>query len=148
MLIDTLRQDLTAAMKARDKTTTRTIRSIITATTQAEVAGDHPKTLTDDEVIEIIFNLAKQRTEAAEAFDKGNRAEQAAAERAEHEVLHQYLPAALTPAELEALVEETLAERGWTSKADMGAAIRAINTEVAGRADGRDVADQVKRKLA
>ena len=148
MLIDTLRQDLTTAMKAKDKLTVRTLRSVIAAVKEAEVAGDHSKVLTDDEINQVISKQAKQRTEAADAFEQGNRPEQAAAERAELEVLRRYLPSPLTPQELDALVDETLASGGWTTKADMGAAIRAANEATKGRAEGSAVAQAVKSRLA
>ncbi|MEL7155650.1 MAG: GatB/YqeY domain-containing protein [Actinomycetota bacterium] len=148
MLIDTIRQDLTTAMKAKDAVRLRSLRAVIAAVKEAEVAGDEARTLTDDEVQAVITAQVKRRVEAAEAFDAGDRPEQAAAERAEKAVLETYLPAALTPEELEELVDRALAEGGWSSKADMGQAMKAINAEVAGRADGRTVADLVKSKLA
>lgn len=148
MLIDTIREDLTDAMKAKDPVRLRSLRAIIAAVQEAEVAGSEATTLTDDEVQKVIAAQVKRRVEAAEAFDDADRPERAADERAEQEVLETYLPAALTEAELESLVVETLAEGGWTAKADMGQAMKAINAKVAGRADGRAVADLVKSRLA
>lgn len=147
MLLDTIRQDLKVAMKARDDVRLRSLRAIIAAVQEAEVAGAEAKTLTDDEVLAVITAQVKRRNEAAEAFDEGGRPERAAAERAEKAVLEHYLPAGLTPEELEALVETSLAEGSWTTKADMGTAMKAINAKVAGRADGRAVADLVKARL-
>jgi uncharacterized protein YqeY len=147
MLIDTIRNDMTAAMKSRDALKLRSLRAIIAAVQEAEVAGTASKTLSDDEVLKVISAQVKRRVEAAEAFEAGGADDRAANERAEKEVLEAYLPAALDDAELEALVSATLAENGWTSKADMGQAMKAINAKVAGRADGRAVADLVKAKL-
>lgn len=148
MLIDTIRADMTAAMKARDALKLRSLRAIIAAVQEAEVAGTEAKTLTDDEVTKVIAAQVKRRIEAAEAFEAGGAEDRAENERAEQEVLEAYLPAALDEAELVSLVDATLAEGGWTTKADMGKAMKAINTKVAGRADGRAVADLVKSKLA
>ncbi len=148
MLIDDIREDLTAAMKAKDRVRLRSLRAIIAAVQEAQVAGAEATTLTDDEVQRVISAQVKRRIEAAEAFDEAGRAERAADERAEQAVLEAYLPAALTEAELESLVTGKLAEGGWTTKADMGQAMKAINAEVAGRADGRTVAELVKSKLA
>lgn len=148
MLIDTIRQDMTAAMKARDDVTLRTLRAVIAAVQEAEVAGAEAKTLTDDEVQAVITAQVKRRVEAAVAFDEGGRAEKAEAERAEKAVLEAYLPAALTEDELVALVESTLADGGWTSRQDMGSAMKAVNAKVAGRAEGRVVADLVKSRLS
>ena len=148
MLIDTIRTDMKAAMKAKDAVALRTLRSIVSAVQEAEVAGTEPVTLSDGEVEKIIAAQAKRRVEAAEAFDGGGRTEQAEAERAELAVLEGYLPEALGADELEALVDAELAAGGFSSKADMGAAMKAINAKVAGRADGRAVADLVKSRLS
>ncbi len=148
MLIETIRTDLTAAMKARDALTLRTLRSVIAAVQEKEVSGKAANKLDDDGVIKVIAAQVKRRAEAAEAFDAGNRPEKAAEERAEAEILERYLPKGLTEDELVALVEATLSANGFTDKADMGKAMKAVNAEVAGRADGRAVADLVKARLA
>lgn len=147
-IIETIRTDLKTAMKARDQVTLRTLRSVITAVQEAETSGSGPKQLDDAGVQKVIATQAKQRVEAAEAFAEADRAEQEAAERAELAVLEQYLPKALGDAELEALVDRVLADNAISTKADMGKAMKAVNAEVAGRADGRAVADLVKSKLS
>ena len=148
MLLDTIRDDLKSAMKARDEVRLRSLRAVIAAVQEAEVAGDEARTLSDTEVQAIIGAQVKRRVEAAEAFDAGGRPERAEDERAEQAVLEAYLPAALTPEELETLVDAALSAGGWTTMADMGTAMKAIQAEVAGRADGKAVADLVKAKLA
>ncbi len=148
MLIDTIRTDLTTAMKARDALTMRTLRSVIAAVQEKEVSGKSAGTLDDDGVLKVIAAQVKQRAEAAEAFDTGNRPEKAADERAESEILERYLPKGLAEDELIALVESTLSANGFTDKADMGKAMKAVNAEVGGRADGRMVADLVKARLS
>ncbi len=147
MLIDDIRTDLTTAMKAKDAVTVRTLRAVIAAVKEAEVAGAQATTLDDAGVQRVITAQAKRRVEAAEAFDAGGRAEKAADERAELAVLESYLPAALTESELEELVTRVLAAEGISQKSDMGRAMKAVNAEVAGRADGRQVADLVKSRL-
>lgn len=147
MLIDTIRQDMTAAMKSRDTVKLRSLRAIIAAVQEAEVAGTEAKTLSDDEVQKVIAAQVKRRVEAAEAFDAGGADDRAEGERAEQAVLEAYLPAALSEDELEELIVATLAEEGLTAKADMGQAMKAVNAKVAGRADGRVVAQSVKSKL-
>ncbi len=148
MLIETIRQDLTTAMKARDQLRTRTLRAVIAAVQEAQVAGAEARTLSDDEVVAVITAQVKRRVEAAEAFEQGGRAEKAADERAEKEVLEAYLPAGLTADELDSLIAAALAEGGWAAPSDMGPAMKAVNAKVAGRADGRLVADRVKARLA
>ncbi len=147
-LMQQIRADLTTAMKAKDKVTVRTLRAVVAAVQEAEVAGSAATSLDDDGVQKVIAAQAKRRVEAAEAFDAGDRAEKAADERAELAVLEGYLPKALSEDELAALVDETLQAEGITEKADMGKAMKAVNQKVAGRADGRTVADMVKSRLA
>ncbi len=148
MLMDTIRTDLKAAMKARDALKLRSLRAVIAAVQEQEVSGKGAKTLDDAGVQKVIAAQVKRRVEAAEAFEAGDRADKAADERAEIGVLEAYLPSQLSDEEMIQLVEATLAEEGITTKADMGKAMKAVNQKVAGRADGRAVADAVKARLA
>ena len=91
-LKDRLRADLTTAMKARDELRSSTLRMVLAAVTNAEVAGKTAKTLSDDEVIGVLTSETKKRREAATAFADGGRAESAERERAEAEVIAVYLP--------------------------------------------------------
>ncbi len=147
MLLDQLRADLTAAMKDRDTATVGALRLGLAAITEASVAGDEAKELSDDEVVKVLTKAARKHEEAAEAFAGAGREEQAAAERVSYGVLARYLPKALGADELAAIVDETLADGGFTTPKDMGAAMKAINAKVAGRADGKVVADLVKARL-
>jgi hypothetical protein len=142
-----LRTDLNTAMKARDELTTATLRMTLAAITTDEVAGKSPRELSDDEVRRVITREAKKRREAAEAYDTAGRAELAARERAEGEVLDRYLPAQLSDAELTSLVQAAIAEAGATSPRDMGAVMRVAQPQVAGRADGKRLSDEVRRQL-
>jgi uncharacterized protein YqeY len=148
MLAEKLRADLTAAMKERDTVTTGALRLALAAVMEASVAGDAAEELSDDEVVAVIARAARKHEEAAEAFAAAGREESAAAERASYDVLARYLPKALDPAELEAIVAEAIAAGGFSSPKDMGAAMKAVNAEVAGRADGKAVAELVKAKLS
>jgi uncharacterized protein len=143
-----LRQDLNTAMKARDELTTATLRMTLTAITNEEVAGRSARELGDDEVMRIITREGKKRREAAEAYDAAGRAELAARERAEGDVLERYLPAQLGTDELAELVRSAVAEAGATSQRDMGAVMKLVQPRVAGRADGKRVSDEVRRQLA
>jgi uncharacterized protein YqeY len=147
-VLEQLRRDLTAAMKARDPATAGTLRLALAAVQEAQVAGDSAKDLSDEEVLAVLTKAARKHEEAAEAFAGGGREESAAAERASLEVLAAYLPVPLTPEELTALVDEALAEGGFSTPKDMGPAMKAVGAMVAGRADGRAVADLVKARLA
>jgi uncharacterized protein len=147
-LKDKLRTDLSAAMKARDEVRSRTLRMALTAVRNAEVAGKRQRELSDDEVVTVLAREAKKRREAAEAFGRAGRAEQAAAEQAEGRVLEDYLPAQLSDEELAELVTAAIAEVGATEPRAMGQVMKALTPQVAGRADGARVAKEVKRRLA
>ena len=147
-LLDDIRADLTEAMKAKDKLTVSTLRSVVAAVQEAEVAGSAAATLDDQQIQKVIAAQAKRRVEAAEAFEQGDRAEKAADERAELSVLEQYLPQQLPENALVEIVERVMAEGGYSTMADMGEAMKAVNGEVAGRAEGRVVADLVKSRLS
>lgn len=148
MLMDTIRDDLKTAMKQRDAVALRSLRAVIAAVQEAEVAGPAARPLDDDAVQKVITSQVKRRVEAAEAFEAGGRPEKAADERDEITVLERYLPAALGSDELDALIDRVLADGGFATRADMGRAMKAVNAEVAGRAEGREVADRVKARLA
>lgn len=146
-LKDQLRTDLTAAMKTRDETRTRTLRMALTSISNEEVSGSAARDLTDDEVIKILTSEAKRRREAAAAFGDAGRDEQAAAERAEEQVLASYLPAQLADDELAALVAAAIAETGASGQASMGQVMKLVTPRVAGRAEGSRVAAAVRSQL-
>lgn len=147
-LKDQLRADLTAAMKARDDTRTRTLRMALTSIRNEEVSGTAAHELTDDQVVKILTREAKRRREAAAAFADAGRAEQAAAEQAEEEVLTAYLPAQLDDAELARLVGAAIAETGASGLSGMGQVMKVITPRVAGRAEGSRVAAMVRSQLS
>ena len=147
VLKDRLRADLNTAMKARDELTTATLRMTLTAVTNEEVAGKAARELSDDEVLKVIAREAKKRRESAEAFDAANRDELAARERAEGEILDAYLPAQLNDAELATIVTNAITEAAATSMGQMGAVMKLVQPQVAGRADGKRISDEVRRQL-
>jgi uncharacterized protein len=146
-LKDRLRADLTTAMKARDEVRVRTLRMALTSVTKEEVAGKSARELSDDEVVQVLTREAKRRREAAEAFAAADRPEQAAAERAEGEILDGYLPAQLSDAELSELVTAAIEETGADNPRAMGQVMRVLTPRIAGRAEGGRVAAEVRRQL-
>ncbi|HTK64172.1 MAG TPA: GatB/YqeY domain-containing protein [Pseudonocardia sp.] len=147
-----LRDDLTASMKARDELTKSTIRMALTAITAAEVAGDTARELDEPEVLKVLAKEAKKREESAAVFEQNGRAELAAKERAEGEVLARYLPTQLTDAEIDDIaqraVERVAAETGaQPGPKQMGQVMKLAGAEAAGRAEGGRVAAAVKAKL-
>lgn len=119
----------------------------LTAITNAEVAGSEARELSEDEIVTVLTREAKKRREAATAFDEGGREQQAAAERAEGDVLAEYLPAQLDEAELAKLVANAIAETGASDLSGMGQVMKMLNPRVAGRAEGGRVAAEVRRQL-
>jgi uncharacterized protein YqeY len=147
-LKSTLQADLTEAMRERDKVRSGTLRMVLTAVTNEEVAGKESRELSDDDVLKVVAKEAKKRREAAEAYDGASRPELAEQERAELTVLEGYLPAQLADDELDRLVAEAVQETGATGMGQMGQVMKAVQPRVAGRAEGGRVAAAVKRALA
>jgi uncharacterized protein YqeY len=149
-LKERLRADLTTAMKARDEVRSSTIRMVLTAITNAEVAGKQARELTDDDVVGVLSTEAKKRREAATAFDDAGRAEMADKERAEAAVLADYLPEQLSEEEVAALVSAAIEQTGAAGDGmrAMGRVMAVVQPQVRGRADGGLVAAEVRRQLA
>jgi uncharacterized protein len=148
MLAERLRDDLTAAMKRRDELATSVLRMALAGIKEAAVSGKEARDLDDDEIVKVLTKQVKKREEAAEAFRSAGRADRADRELAERDVLGAYLPAALSPEELEAIVSEVLADGGFSGMAAMGPAMKAVTAKVAGRADGKIVSTLVRERLA
>jgi uncharacterized protein YqeY len=147
-LKERLRTDLNDAMRARDQVRLRTLRMALTSITNEEVSGATARELSDDEILKVLTREAKRRREAADAFESAGRADQAAAERAEGDVLASYLPAQLTDDELAGLVSAAIAETGAAGMPGMGKVMKTVTPQIAGRADGARVAAEVRRQLA
>lgn len=143
-----LRDDLTTAIKARDELRSSTLRLTLSAVTSEEVAGKTKRELSDGEVLKVIAKEAKKRREAAEAFENAGRAESAAQERAEGEVLAGYLPQQLSDEELAAIVAGAVAESGASGPQAMGAVMKLVRPKVGDRAEGGRVAAAIKAALA
>ena len=135
-----LQHDLHDAMRARDTVRSGTLRMTLTAITNAEVAGDEARELSDDEVLKVVAKEAKKRKEAAAAFTGAGRPELAATEEAELLVLEGYLPAQLDDEALREIVDRAVAATGATGMPQLGMVMKAAQGEVAGRADGGRVA--------
>jgi uncharacterized protein len=148
-LKDRLRADLTTAIKSRDQIRSSTLRMVLTAITNAEVAGKQQRELSDDDIVGVLSSESKKRREAAEAFDQAGRTDSAEKERAEAEVLADYLPAQLSEAEVSDLVAQTIAALGAGDDGmrAMGKVMGALQPQVKGRADGSLVAAEVRRQL-
>lgn len=147
-LTQQIEKDIIAAMKARETERLSTLRMVKTAFKNKEIEKRQP--LTDAEAQQILTTLIKQRRESVEQFTKGNRPELAAKEQAEIVLIESYMPKAAGEEELKKLVNEVLAAHDFSPK-DMGAAMKAVQAKIQTsglRADGRQVSEIVKAKLA
>lgn len=143
-----LQSDLTDAMRARDQVRAGSLRMALSAITTEEVAGTTHRDLSDDDVLKVLAKEAKKRREASVAFTGADRPELAAQEEAELAVLETYLPAQLSDDELSSIVTDAVSSSGAIGMTQMGLAMKAANSAVAGRAEGGRVAAIVKRTLA
>jgi uncharacterized protein YqeY len=146
-LKERLQSDLSAAIRSRDTVRTGTLRMALSAVTNAEVAGKAARELSEDEVLAVLTKEAKKRRESIEAFEQAGRTELADRERAEADVLSEYLPAPLSWEELSELIAAAITETGAEGPRAMGQVMRVVQPRVAGRADGAVVAAEVRRQL-
>ncbi len=149
-LKDRLRADLTGAIKARDEVRSSTLRMVLTAITNAEVAGKKARELSDDDIVGVLSTEAKKRREAATAFSDGGREQMAAKEQAEAQVIADYLPAALSETEIAELVAAAVTQTGAAGEGmrAMGKVMGILTPQTKGRADGAAVAAEVRRQLS
>jgi uncharacterized protein YqeY len=149
-LRETLKADLTTAMKARDEATVSTLRMVIAAVRNAEVAGDEAVVLSDDQVMAVLLAEGKKRTEAAQIYADNGRNEAAEKERSEYAIIERYLPAAMSDEELTTIVQEEAAKAaaaGATGGKAMGVVVKAVRERVGTGADGSRVSAAVKIAL-
>ncbi len=137
---------MTAAMRSGDTLTRDTLRMVLAAAHNAEVAARRP--LTDDELLGVLTKEAKTRRESVEAYQGIGRADLADKERAEVDVITAYLPAQLSEDELRTLVADAIAATGASSARDMGKVMGRLSPAIRGRADGKTVSALVAQELA
>src|SRR3954469_1021576 len=139
--------DLKDAMRAKEAGKLAVLRMLKSALKYAAI--EKPDGILDDTAAtQVIRKQVKQRQDSIESFEKGGRPELAAKEKEELEILNAYLPKGLSGEELSALVRDTIAEVGATSKAQMGAVMKALQAKVAGRADGKTLSAEVQKQLS
>ncbi len=141
--------DLKDAMRAKDATKLGVLRMLKSALKYAAIEKSGAEGELDEaEATAVIRKQVKQRQDSIESFEKGGRAELAEKEKGELEILNSYLPAAMSADDIARLVREAIAEVGATSRAQMGAVMKALGPKVAGRADGKTLSQEVQRQLA
>ncbi|MGD9931505.1 MAG: GatB/YqeY domain-containing protein [Mangrovibacterium sp.] len=146
-LFDKINTDLTAAMKAREKTKLEALRNVKKALIEAKTAKGASAELDDQEVIRIIQKLAKQGIDSANLYKEQDRDDLYGEEMLQVEVFEVYLPKKLTDEELTAAVKIIIDTIGAVGMKDMGKVMGIASKELAGKADGKDIADKVKALL-
>jgi uncharacterized protein YqeY len=144
-LKDRITEDMKNAMRAKDAERLGAIRLLLAAIKQKEV--DERITVDDGAVLGIVEKLIKQRNDSIEQFEKAGRADLAAKEKDERELLRGYLPQQMSDAELSAAIDAALAESGATGPQAMGKAMALLKPRIAGRADMGKVSALVKQRL-
>ena len=139
--------DMTASMKSKDSARTSTLRMVKAAIMNREKEGSGQ--LTDEDVMKLLRSQVKQRRDSVEQYQAAGRQELVDKETAEIAIIEEYLPQAVSEAEIEQAVVDAIAETGATSMKDMGAVMKASMAKLAGKnADGKLVSETVKQKLA
>jgi len=147
-LKEKLQADLTDAIRSRNEVVSGTVRMLLAAITNEEVAGKAAKVLTDAEIITVLSREAKKRREAVEAYTQAKRDDLAAKEKAEAAVIANYLPEQLSEDEIKKLIADAIAETGAKGPAGMGLVMKVLQPKIAGKADGGVVSGLVKAALA
>ena len=147
-LKEKLQTDLTQAIRSRDELQSGTIRMLLAAITNEEVAGKAAKVLSDAEIITVLSREAKKRREAVEAYTQAKREDLANKEKAEAAVIAQYLPEQLSEDAIKKLIQEAIASTGASGPSGMGLVMKQLQPKIAGKADGGLVSALVKAALA
>jgi uncharacterized protein YqeY len=135
-LKEKLQADLTDAIRARDEVKSGTVRMLLTAITNEEVAGKSAKVLTDAEIITVLSRESKKRREAVDAYTEAKREDLANKEKAEGVIIAQYLPEQLSEAEIKKMIADAIAETNAAGPAGMGLVMKVLQPKIAGKADG------------
>lgn len=147
-LKEKLQADLTDAIRSRNEVVSGTVRMLLAAITNEEVAGKAAKVLTDAEIITVLSREVKKRREAVEAYTQAKRDDLAGKEKAEAAVIANYLPEQLSEGEIKKLIADAIAETGAKGPAGMGLVMKVLQPKIAGKADGGVVSGLVKAALA
>ncbi len=146
-LFDKISEDLKKAMLAKQKERLESIRAIKTALLLAKTeSGSHE--ITEDQEIRILQKMVKQRKESAEIYKSQNRPELCENELREAKIIEEYLPGQMTEAELIPVLKEIIQRTGASSLKELGKVMGVASKELAGKADGKMIAEKVKEMLA
>src|SRR5262244_2886770 len=148
-LSETIQKDIVAAMKSKDDMKLGVLRMVKAAIQLKETEGDKPRKLDEQESIQLLQTLVKQRKESIDQFTKGGRQDLVDKEQKELTILEAYLPAGASQAEMDAAITKALAETGANSMKQMGAVVKAAKSALEGKTvDGKVLSDLVRDRLA
>ncbi len=147
-LEETINSDIKTAMLAKDQATLRGLRAIKAALLLAKTEKGASDTISEEKEVQILTKLVKQRKESIGIFEAQNRADLAATEKEEVAVIEKYLPAQLSEEEVKATIQKIIVETGAASAKEMGKVIGLANKQLAGKAEGKLIADTVKSLLS
>jgi uncharacterized protein YqeY len=146
-LKEKLQSDLTDAIRSRAEVKSGTIRMLLAAITTEEVSGKSARVLTDAEIITVLSREAKKRREAVEAYIAAKRTDLADKEKAEGDVITEYLPTQLSEDQIKKMIADAITETGAAGPAGMGLVMKVLSPKIAGKADGGLVSGLVKAAL-
>ena len=141
-------EEMKTAMKAKDEAALRTLRAIKAAILIEKTSGGASDTMSEADEIKMLQKMAKQRRDSLDIFTQQNREDLAAKEREELAIIEKFLPAQMSQEELQAELKRIIAEVGASSPADMGKVMGAASKQLAGKADGKAISENVKQLLS
>ncbi len=145
-IINKLTEELKSAMKAKDKERVNTLRLLVSKLKMARIESG--KDLTDDQEMDVLIRAAKERKESIKAYESGGRQDLLEQEKAELDIIEEFLPAQLTDDEIEKVIVDIIEETGATSMKDLGKVMSQAMKTLKGQADGKKVQSMVRTKLA
>lgn len=147
-LKETIKSDIITGLKAGDELVVTTLRNAVAEIERREMAGKQRVELSDVETLAVIKGEINKRRETAKVYEDAGANDRAVREREEADFLSGYVPADLERADVEAIIEKAFADTGATTMADMGAVMKQVTAEVAGRYSGKEISDIVRSKLS
>lgn len=147
-LFDIISADLIKAIKSRNQADIRSLQGIKAQLLTLRTETGKPELITEEEELKVLQKMAKQRRDSLEIFEKENRADLAAKEKEELEVIEKYLPAQMSDADLEAALQAIIDRVGAKALSDLGKVMGVASKELAGKADGKRISEKVKSLLS
>ncbi len=147
-ILEKVEGEIKEALKNKQKQRLEALRSIKTALWKAKTEKGANQQLSEEKEVQVLQKQLKQRKESAEVYEQQNRSDLAEAERNEAEVINEFLPEPISDEELTSIIQGIIEETGASSMKDMGKVMGIANRQLAGKAEGKVIADKVKSMLS